>query len=345
MKANGTKVELDTRTITSDLIYIDASYPAIKTQAQLVKDYTFPMDVLDQLVGVVHPADLPTYTDDEWEYFQEILEARGWNNAKATEEINRVRTLLENELALLDDPNWIPDKEYADGTVSIVNGYYDANSSNFKKVIRMGSEVWNIMASLHVDSFSVYGPIERPSSKQQETGYENDIVDAYITFREGIDYNFGEKWNTNNGFCIRMKFVGASAEYTNITLGNAYNSVRRALNNDQLSPILFRLDWYNWGKNPFEGGVITVELTDAWVENYGLYNLATYHMSGYKYSEDNDATLELMEDGVCITNPAVKEVSIAIEGAAKMYDTYVIVGTEVIPSEEPEVNGTYFDVD
>lgn len=354
VKADGTKVELDTRTITSDLINIEAKYPVPKTKAQTVKDYTFPMDVLDQLIGVVHPADLPTYSDDEWAFFREILIARGWkkddgDEAKgipdsATKEINRVRTALEAELAKLEDPNWIPDKEYADGTVSIINGYYEANTSNYKRCIRMGTEVWNLMASLHVDSFSVYGPVDRPTGKALETGFENDIVDAYVTFREGIDYNYGEKWTENTGFCIRMKFVGTSAEYANITLGNAYNSVRRALNDDQVSPILFRLDWYNWAKNPFEGGVITVQITDSWAENYGLYNLAVYHMSGYKYSEDNDATLELMEDGICITNPAVKEVSVVIEGAQKMYDTYAIVGTEKIPSDEPEVNGTYFDV-
>lgn len=355
VKADGTKVELDTRTITSDLINIEAKYPVPKTKAQTLKDYTFPMDVLDQLIEKVHPADLPTYSDDEWAFFREILIARGWkkddgDEAKgipdsATKEINRVRTALEAELAKLEDPNWIPDKEYADGTVSIINGYYDANSSKYKRVIRMGTEVWNLMASLHVDSFSVYGPVDRPTGKALETGFENDIVDAYVTFREGVDYEYGNKFTEGNGFCVRMKFVGASAEYANVTLGNAYNSVRRALNDDQVSPILFRLDWYNWAKNPFEGGVITVQITDSWAENYGLYNLAVYHMSGYKYSEDNDATLELMEDGICITNPAVKEVSVVIEGAQKMYDTYAIVGTEKIPSDEPEVNGTYFDVE
>ena len=344
--ADGTKVELDTRTITSNIITIDAKYPAVKTKAQTVKDYTFPMDVIDQLIEKVHPADLPTYTDDEWAFYEEILVARGWKAENAKTEIERVRKALEDEIAAYyDDPNWVPTKEYAEDTVSIINGYYKSNSSDYQRVIRMGTEVWNLMTSLHVESFSVYGPVDRPTGKALQTGFENDVVDVYLTFREGIDYQYGEKWNTNNGFCIRTKLVGASAEYANVTLGTAYNSVRRALNNDQLSPILVRLDWYNWGKNPFEGGVITVTVTDDWAENYGLYNLETYHMSGYKYSEDNDATLELMEDGVCITNPAVKEVSIVIEGAQKMYDTYVIVGTDKIPSDEPEVNGTYFDVE
>ena len=355
VKADGTKVELDTRTITSELINIEAKYPVAKTRAQTVKDFTYPMDVLDQLIGYVHPADLPTYSDDEWAFFREILIARGWkkddgDEAKgipdsATKEINRVRTLLENELAKLEDPNWVPDKEYADGHVAIQNGYYNANTSDYKRIIRMGTEVWNLLTSLHVDSFSVYGPIERPSAKQQETGYENDIVDAYVTFREGIDYNYGEKWTENDGFCIRMKFVGTSAEYANITLGNAYNSVRRALKDDQVSPVLFRLDWYNWAKNPFNGGVITVELTEDWVENYGLFNLATYHMKGYKYSEDNDPELTLMEDGIAISNPFVREVSVTIEGAAAMYDTYVIVSTNKLPSELPEQIGVYYDVE
>ena len=344
--ANGNKVELETRTITSDIITIDAKYPVAKTKAQEVKDYTFPMDVLDQLIEKVHPADLPTYTDDEWAFYEEILVARGWKAENAKTEIERVRKALEDELANLQNPNWVPTKEYAEDTVTIINGYYKTNEPGaYQRVIRMGSEVWNLMTSLHVESFSVYGPIDRPTGKALQTGFENDVVDVYLTFREGIDYEYGVKWNTNNGFCIRTKLVGASAEYANITLGTAYNSVRRVLNNDQLSPILVRLDWYNWGKNPFEGGVITVTVTDDWAENYGLYNLETYHMSGYKYSDDNDAKLELMEDGVCITNPAVKEVSIVIEGAQKMYDTYVIVGTEVIPSDEPEINGTYFDVE
>lgn len=346
VNADGTKVLLDTRTITSDLINIEAKYPVPKTLAQTLCDYTFPMDVLDQFVGYVHPADLPTFTDDEWKFFEEILRARGWKEDTAKAEIDRVRNLLEAELAQLEDPNWVPTKDYADDTVTIINRRTKANApGTYERVIRLGTQVWNMLVDLHVESFSVIGPVDRPTGKALETGFENDIVDAYVTFREGIDYNFGEKWTENYGFCIRMKFVGTSAEYANLTLGNAYNSVRRALKDDQVSPVLFRLDWYNWAKNPFNGGVITVELTEDWVENYGLFNLATYHMKGYKYSEDNDPELTLMEDGIAISNPFVREVSVTIEGAAAMYDTYVIVSTNKLPSELPEQIGVYYDVE
>ena len=346
VNADGTKVLLDTRTITSDLINIEAKYPVPKTLAQTLCDYTFPMDVLDQFVGYVHPADLPTFTDDEWKFFEEILRARGWKEDTAKAEIDRVRNLLEAELAQLEDPNWVPTKDYADDTVTIINRRTKANApGTYERVIRLGTQVWNMLVDLHVESFSVIGPVDRPTPGQQETGFENDIIDAYFTFREGIDYNYGEKWTENTGFCIRMKLIGASAEYAKVTLGTAYNSVRRALGDDQVSPILFRADWYNWAKNPFNGGVITVELTEDWVENYGLFNLATYHMKGYKYSEDNDPELTLMEDGIAISNPFVREVSVTFEGAAAMYDTYVIVSTNKLPSELPEQIGVYYDVE
>ena len=342
--ANGNKVELDTRTITSDIITIEAKYPEPKTKAQTVKDYTFPMDVLDQLIEKVHPADLPTYTDDEWAFYEEILVARGWKAAYAKTEIERVRNALDEAKAVLDDPNWVPTKEYAEDTVTIINGYYTANSSDYKRMIRMGTEVWNYLASLDIDSFSVYGPIERPASKYSE-GFEDHVQDAYITFRRGIDYEKGDKFADNNGFCIRMKFVAASAEYSNVQLGKAYDAVRRVLGDDQLSPIIFRLDWYNWGYNPFSGGEITIKIREDWYYSYANNCVSIYRITGYKYSTDEDPTLTMMKKYYVIEDSLTREVKVSIKGASQLYDSYVIVNTnKPVSSLDPNAKDFAYDI-
>ena len=325
------------------MIDIGEKYPVEQTDAQKAKDYTHGQDIINQLIGQVHPYDLPSFTDGEWEFYDAVLEARGMKDeTKRETTIQGLKDMIADELAKVEDPDWVA-PDYPDDII-INNVRIESDGTYGNPIIRVGAGAWNVLKDLHVNSFSIRGPI---AGTESQTVAETLITDFFVTFRNGIDYDY-----TNclvNSFCIRMKHIGASAEYANVVLAKGYNAVRRALNDDQVNPVMFRLDWYNWPSsstpNPFTGGVITVQVTEDWIDNNGMFNLATYHMKGYSYSEDNDPELTLMQDKVSVSNYINRYVSVEIEGDSAMYDSYVIVGTDKLPSELPETIGTYYDAE
>lgn len=342
VNADGSKTELDKKTIFSDIINITDSYPKAQTDAQKAKDYTHGQDLINQLVGLVHPYDLPVFSEDEWTFYKAVLEARGMSDkALRDTTVQNLKDMIANELAKLDDPNWVA-PDYQDDII-ITNQRIKGNGT-YETVIRVGASAWNVLKNLHVNSFSIRGPLNHPT---ENVPNESMVESFYVTFRNGIDYDY-----TNclvSSFNLRMKDIGASSEYTDVDLKKGYNAVRRALNDDQAMPIMFRLDWYNWpsasSPNPFTGGVITVQISEDWTNNNGMFNLATYQMTGYSYKNDNDPELTLMKDKVQVSNYLDRYVSVEIDSDKAMYDTYVIVGTDKLPSELPETIGTYFDVE
>ncbi len=342
VNADGSKTELDKKTIFSDIINITDSYPKAQTDAEKAKDYTHGQDLINQLVGLVHPYDLPVFSEDEWTFYKAVLEARGMSDkALRDTTVQNLQDMIANELAKLDDPNWVA-PDYQDDII-ITNQRIKGDGS-YETVIRVGAPAWNVLKNLHVNSFSIRGPLNHPT---ENVPNESMVESFYVTFRNGIDYDY-----TNclvSSFNLRMKDIGASSEYADVDLKKGYNAVRRALNDDQAMPIMFRLDWYNWpsasSPNPFTGGVITVQISEDWTNNNGMFNLATYQMTGYSYKNDNDPELTLMKDKVQVSNYLDRYVSVEIDGDRAMYDTYVIVGTDKLPSELPETIGTYFDVE
>ncbi len=219
------------------------------------------------------------------------------------------------------------------------------DTTHFEKVQPFSSRSWNVLKDLHVDTFSVELRLLVPSDdRAKEMGL---IIGqkAYVTFRKDIDYDNYTNFDDVDNFVLDMKFVGsAGMEYSSKNIHKHYNAVRRVLNDDQIEPFIFRVDWYNWGKNPFKGGLVTVELPESWVENYGGFNLVSYHMASYKPGDDNDPKMTVMAENINI-NPTTREVSVDVTGgAAKLYESYVIVPTDKLPSELPETIGVYYDV-
>ncbi len=353
VNADGTTVVLDEATVYSEILNITESFPVEQTDAEKVKDQTFAPDILDQLIGQVHPYDLPIISEGEWEFYKEVLKARGVKNVEGQKDADKIVKALKDaiaaELASVEDPAWVA-SDYPDDIIVTnhrITGIATAEplTLKYETVIRVGYSAWNALKDLHVDSFSLKGSMNNPSDTQRAE--ETLIEDFFVTFRNGIDYDY-TNWLSGN-FAIRMKHIGQSAEYANVDLRKGYNAVRRALNDDQVNPIMFRLDWYNWpsasSPNPFTGGIITVQVTEDWIDNNGMFNLATYRMAGYSYKDDNDPELTLMQDKVSVSNYINRYVSVEIEGDKEMYDSYVIVGTDKLPSELPETIGTYFEVE
>ena len=204
-----------------------------------------------------------------------------------------------------------------------------------------------MLKDFHIESFSLRGKLELPKTNEiNKYTPEGMIDDAYVTFRKGVDYDYSN-FTDGDGFMIQVKIIGAQrADYTawNVNFGKAFNAIRRALKDDQLAPVLFRVDWSEWAKYPFKGGVITVKLTEDWIDNNGIFNLSSYSMKGYSYGQDNTPTLTLVEEDFCVANPVTREVSVTFKGAAKLYDSYAIVSTNKLPSELPETIGTYYDL-
>lgn len=361
--SDGSKVALDEATLFSNILEFTAKYPVPQTDAQKLMNYSYPVDILDQLFDQVHPFDLPTFSDDEWDFFAEILVARGASEYSAQQEVESLKAEIERLKLEASEPNWVAPVDYPDN-IYIVNGRYkwgtatdgvdaDGNpvkitekTQEYEVLARVGTANWNMLKDFHIESFSLRGKLELPSDYvMSTTTNEGAIDDAYITFRNGIDYD-NTNFSGDDGFMIQVKIIGAQkTNYTdwNLNFGKAFNAIRRVLNDDQLSPILFRVDWYNWGKNPFKGGVITVKLTEDWIDNNGLFNLSSYRMTGYSYGNDNDPTLTLIEEDFCVANPVLREVSVEVKGAAKLYDSYAIVSTNKLPSELPETIGIYYD--
>ena len=219
--------------------------------------------------------------------------------------------------------------------------------AHFEKVQNFSSRCWNILKDLHADTFSIELRLLTPSDKGRVEDMGLLIGEkAYVTFRKDVDYDNYINFDAVDNFVLDMKFVGsAGMEYTSKNIHKHYNAVRRVLNDDQLEPFIFRVDWYNWGKNPFKGGLITVVLPEHWVENYGAFNLVSYHMASYKPGEDNDPKMTMMAENINI-NPTTREVSVDVTGgAAKLYESYVVVPTDKLPSELPESIGIYYDAE
>lgn len=372
VNADGSKTPLKNVKIYSDIVDVAAKYPAVKTQAQTIKDYTMPLDIIDQLFDQVHPFDLPTFTDAEWAFFAEILVARGIDQTSADLEVERIRTTIATLQEAAKDPNWVA-PDYNEENVYIVNGtlvfkktqttdengdpitvskpahvvdkvaFDTENTNHYKKAQRVGTTVWNMMKDLHTDTFSIQCRLLLPDDNQKDQHGIVLVDKAYVTFRKGIDFDT-TSFDANDGFCMDMKLIGTGGvEYTNKNLWKHYNAVRRVLNDDQLEPVLARVDWYNWGKNPFKSGVVTVQLTESWIENYGAFDLVSYHMAGYKPADDNDPALTLMAEDIDV-NLETREVSVEAPSAAKLYDTFVFVPTDKLPSELPETIGVYYDI-
>ncbi len=362
--SDGSKVALDEATLFSGVLEFTAKYPAEKTDAERVKDYSCPIDILDQLFDQVHPFDLPTFSDSEWDFYVEILKARGVDETAAQQEIDRLKTRIEELQAEASDPNWVA-PDYPDN-VFIYNGRWkwktvdaDGNAiepaqklgddftdpNQYEILARVSTKTWNMLKDFHIESFSLKGKLELPNeSVTNKYTPEGEIDDAYVTFRKGVDYDY-TNFADGDGFMIQVKTIGTQrADYGKINFGKAYNAIRRALNDDQLAPVIFRVDWSEWARYPFKGGVITVKLTKDWIDNYGLFNLSSYSMKGYSYGQDNDPTLTLVEENFCVANPVTREVSVTFKGAAKLYDSYAIVSTNKLPSELPETIGTYYDL-
>jgi len=367
---DGSKVVLDEATVFSGILEFTAKYPVPQTEYQKLMNYSFPVDILDQLFDQVHPFDLPTFSESEWDFYVGILKARGATEENAQAEIDRLKAEIERLKAEASDPNWVA-PDYPDN-IMIDNGRWnwadveakdpagnvikDANGNPVKQnektdyaiLARVSTKTWNMLKDFHIESFSLRGKLELPSTTVMDKYTpEGMIDDAYVTFRKGVDYDY-TNFADGDGFMIQVKIIGAQrADYTawNINFGKAYNAIRRALKDDQLAPVLFRVDWSEWARYPFKGGVITVKLTEDWIDNYGLFNLCSYSMKGYSYGQDNDPTLTLIEEDFCVANPVTREVSVTFKGAAKLYDSYAIVSTNKLPSELPETIGTYFDAE
>ena len=381
VNADGTKTPLKTAKLYSDIVDVAAKYPATKTEAQKIAGHFLPIDLIDQLFDQVHPFDLPTFTDAEWAFYAEVLVARGLDETSANMEINRLRTEIATRQEAAKDPEWVA-PDYNEENVYVVGGkikfkkveiedengekitvskpafiadvddngnpvkafdVYD--TAHFEKVQPFSSRSWNILKDLHVDTFSVELRLLKADDKTKENNGLWDSERAYVTFRKDIDYDNYTNFDALTNFVLDMKFVGSGGmEYTSKNIHKHYNAVRRVLENDQLEPFIFRVDWYNWGKNPFKGGLITVVMPEHWVENYGAFDLVTYHMGTYKPGEDNDPKLTVMSEDVDL-NLETREVTVDVTGgAAKLYDSYVVVPTDLLPSELPESIGVYYDI-
>lgn len=381
VNADGSKTPLKTAKVYSDVVDIAAKYPAVKTDAQKIKDYFLPIDLIDQLFNQVHPFDLPTFTDAEWAFYAEVLVARGLDETSANMEINRLRTTIADLQEKAKDPTWVA-PDYNEENVYVVGGKikfkkaeiedenggkitvsqpvfvadvddegkrvkeFDVHdTAHFEKVQNFSSRSWNVLKDLHADTFSVELRLLKADDKTKEDNGLWDSERAYVTFRKDVDYDNYTNFDAVDKFVLDMKFVGSGGmEYTSKNIHKHYNAVRRVLNDDQLEPFIFRVDWYNWGKNPFKGGLITVVLPENWVENYGAFNLVTYHMAGYKPGDDNDPTMTTMAENIDI-NPVTREITVDVSGgAAKLYESYVVVPTDKLPSELPETIGVYYDI-
>ena len=355
---NGTKEELESRVIYSDAINISKPLGGISTEAQELKDKTVAIDVLDQLFDQVHPYDLPVYTESEWDLYREILEERGIGDDAAQAEIDRLRNKIAELQEAASDPNWVA-PNYPD-SVTIITGRWkwsngarvgdDVNdTSHYERNFYVNADLWNLMKSLHVESFSIETKIENARSDMRPN--ESVVEKLYLTFRNGIDYDPKVNWISGT-FNVRTQFIATTDAYSTkdeTFLARGYNAFRRALNDDQVMPLMFRLGWYNWpsksNPNPFSGGVYTAVIPETWLDNNGSYNLAVYRMSGYSYKKDNDPTLKLMADDLHVANHVKREVSFEVKGDDKLYETYVIVGTDKLPSELPETLAIYYDVE
>ncbi len=381
VNADGTKTPLKTAKLYSDIVDVAAKYPATKTEAQKIAGHFLPIDLIDQLFDQVHPFDLPTFTDAEWAFYAEVLVARGLDETSANMEINRLRTEIATRQEAAKDPAWVA-PDYNEENVYVVGGkikfkkveiedengekitvskpafiadvddkgnpvkafdVYD--TAHFEKVQPFSSRSWNVLKDLHVDTFSVELRLLKADKETKENNGLWDSERAYVTFRKDIDYDNYTNFDAVTNFVLDMKFVGSGGmEYTSKNIHKHYNAVRRVLENDQLEPFIFRVDWYNWGKNPFKGGLITVVMPEHWVENYGAFDLVTYHMGTYKPGEDNDPKLTVMSEDVDL-NLETREVTVDVTGgAAKLYDSYVVVPTDMLPSELPETIGVYYDI-
>ena len=315
--ADGTKTELDTAIVKSGIIQVTAPDPKpTPTKAESIAWKILPIDIITQLYGQIHPSALPTIVDSDWELYKEVVGVRG-----TTMDIDAMKA--EYEAYRVSEPTG----EYTDNLVIDV-----------KKQIEASVYLWNFLKDIEVDTITF---TNLAVTAVTDDGIEavNDIESVNVTFRNGIDY---DKLNalTGGNFNLRIRInIDDSGEKASL-IGKAYNAVRRALNDDQVMPLFFRLDWYTWADLPFTGAVFTVKVSEKWIDNNGAFNLVAYHVEPwtYSYEQDNTPTITKVQDNLTIT-PMTRELSFAVDGGSNgsaIYDTYVIVSTNKLPSELPE---------
>ena len=319
VEADGTKVELDTVTVESGMIQVVA--PAAEpesTEAEKAQWKILPIDILSQLIGQVNPSALPAISDNEWAFYEEVV-ALG----------DRDHIDLAQLRADYD----------AYRTSEAVGDFSDELVIDVNKQIQGSVYLWNFLKDVKVEKLT-FTNLNVAQVSDEEIEGVNDIVNVKVSFRNGIDY---DKLNVLNGgdFNLRVRINLTEADPKANTVGKAYNAVRRALNDDQLMPLFFRLDWYTWAELPFTGAVFTVEVSDRWIDNNGSFNMVAYHLTSYDYDKDNTPVIEKVEDNLTI-KPITNEITFAVDGGAngaKVYDTYAIVSTNKLPSELPATIG------
>ena len=316
VNADGTKVELDTAVVRSEILEVvpPETKPA-PTVAENISWKILPIDILTQLIDQVHPNALPEITDADWDIYREVAEIRA-----SGLDIDALRATYDEYRASE------PTGEYTDNLVIDVN-----------KQIQGSVYLWNFLKDIKVETITF---TNLAVTQITEEGIEavGDIVNVDVTFRRGIDYDY---LNVLNGgdFNLRIRInIDDSGEKSNL-IGKAYNAVRRALNDEQAMPLFFRLDWYTWANLPFTGAVFNVTVSDKWVDNNGAFNIVAYHLKPYTYDyeKDNTPTIEKVESDLTIS-PITNKISFAVDGGSngsQIYDTYVIVSTNKLPSELP----------
>ncbi len=313
--ADGTKVELDTVVVRSEVLQVvEPEKKPDPTPAENLYNKIIPTDILSQLIGQVNPYALPEISDADWALFTEVSELREKGN------LEQLRADYDAYRASE------PAGDYTDDLVIDVN-----------KQIQASVYLWNFLKDVKVDTITF---TNLPFAQVNGVEGSGDIEDVSVTFRYGIDY---DKLNMLKGgdFNLRVRINLTEADPSASTIGKAYNAVRRALDDDQLMPIFFRLDWYTWADLPFTGGVFTVKVSDNWIDNNGRFNMVAYHLTSYDYDTDNTPSIDKVEDDLTIM-PITNEIKFAVDGGSngsKIYDTYVIVSTNKLPSELPESIG------
>ncbi len=321
IEADGTKKELDSIVVKSEIIQsVEPEKEPDPTLAESLYNKIIPIDVLEKVMTQVNPLALPIISEADWALYTEVNALRKEGGA-ATIDVEALKA--DYEAYRNSDPVGI----YTDNLVVDVNNQIQASVY-----------LWNFLKDIKVDTITFTNlPFAQVDGDVESAGAIEDVT---LTVRNGIDY---DKLNMLKGgdFNLRVRINLTEADPSAKTIGKAYNAVRRALDDDQVMPIFFRLDWYTWNDLPFTSGVFTVKVSENWIDNNGRFNMVAYHLTSYNYDEDNTPSIDKVEDDLTIM-PITNEIKFAVDGGSngsKMYDTYVIVSTNKLPSELPESIG------